>query len=99
MRLWTLEDTARRLVRGQDVTQEDLSELYDSGRVLFAHPRSSSVASIQVDRFGLVSGDGLAMIIQWDFWSSQSQPPCKSFTTPVPDPLEHIMDVRFLNVA
>ena len=100
VRLWSLGDAAQRLVRGEHVTEDD-EDKYDEGRVLFAHPRSSSVASIQVDRFGLVSGDGLAMLIQWDFWSSQSkkQCPCKTFTTPVPDPLEHIMDVRFLNVG
>ena len=87
VRLWTLEDTARRLVRRED--GDIVEDTYDEGRVLFAHPRSSSVASIHVDRFSLVSGDGMAMVIQWDFWASQSKTcPCKQFSVPVPDPLE-----------
>ena len=55
------EDTALRLARSEEVEVGDVTE-YDKGRVLFAHPRTSSVASIKVDRFGLVSGDGLAEV-------------------------------------
>ena len=88
VRLWSLEDPALSLARSEEVEVSSVVE-YEKGRVLFAHPRSSSVASIQVDRFGLVSGDGLAMIIMWDFWSSQTKScPCKHYTEPVPDPLE-----------
>ena len=88
VRLWSLEDTALRLARSEEVEVGDVTE-YDKGRVLFAHPRTSSVASIKVDRFGLVSGDGLAMIIMWDFWTSQTKScPCKNYKEPVPDPIE-----------
>ena len=97
IRVWTLGDTAARLARSEELEDpqsqpEALSETeeeqYGEGRVLFGHPRSSSVASLHLDRFGLVSGDGLALIIQWDFWSSQVQScPCKQYNQPVPDPL------------
>ena len=100
IRVWTLGDTAARLARSEELEEledpqsqpEALSETeeeqYGEGRVLFGHPRSSSVASLHLDRFGLVSGDGLALIIQWDFWSSQVQScPCKQYNQPVPDPL------------
>ena len=88
VRLWSLEDAALRLARSEEVEVGDVTE-YHKGRVLFAHPRTSSVASIKVDRFGLVSGDGLAMIIIWDFWTSQTKScPCKNYKEPVPDPIE-----------
>ena len=91
VRVWPLANTAARLVRQEEEeVEEDETKIeeYGEGRVLFAHPRSSSVASLHLDRFGLVSGDGLALIIQWDFWASQSRScPCKQYTEPVPDPL------------
>ena len=121
IRLWRLGPAARRLARGLAAAAEDEeeadtgpgeAEACGEGRALFAHPRSSSVASVALDRFGLVSGDctvlyctvlyctalyrfglvsgdGLALVIAWDFWASQSRGcPCKHYTQPVPDPLE-----------
>ena len=98
IRLWRLGPAARRLARGLAAAAEDEeeadtrpgeAEACGEGRALFAHPRSSSVASVALDRFGLVSGDGLALVIAWDFWASQSRAcPCKHYTQPVPDPLE-----------
>lgn len=92
IRVWNLGHTAASLARADQ--SEDLSEApgqtedYGEGRVLFGHPRSSSVASLHLDRFGLVSGDGLALVIQWDFWASQVRTcPCKQYNQPVPDPL------------
>ena len=89
IRVWTLGDTAASLARSEE--PEDLGEAeeeYGEGRVLFGHPRSSSVASLHLDRFGLVSGDGLALVIQWDFWASQARScPCRQYNQPVPDPL------------
>ena len=92
IRVWSLGDIAASLARSEELEEleerEEVSEEYGEGRVLFGHPRSSSVASLHLDRFGLVSGDGLALLLQWDFWSSQVQTcPCKQYNTPVPDPL------------
>ena len=66
IRLWRLGPAARRLARGLAAAAEDEeeadtgpgeAEAGGEGRALFAHPRSSSVASVALDRFGLVSGD------------------------------------------
>ena len=89
VRIWSLEDTALRLARAEEAEAGLEVREYHQGRGLFAHPRTSSVASIKLDRFGLISGDGLAMIIMWDFWSSQTKTcPCKNYKEPVPDPIE-----------
>ena len=41
-----------------------------SGRLLSHHPRSTSVAVIHLDRTCLITGDGLATVLQWDFWTT-----------------------------
>ena len=70
IRLWRLGPAARRLARGLAAAAEDEeeadtgpgeAEACGEGRALFAHPRSSSVASVALDRFGLVSGDCTAL--------------------------------------
>ena len=89
VRLWPLEEREAAMARGEQRTEIQTETVnYSEGRVLYAHPRSSSVASVQLDRFGLVSGDGLALVIQWDFWSSQAKScPCTRYTEPQPDPV------------
>ena len=89
VRVWPLQEREAGLARGEEGGSQCDTVKYGEGRVLYAHPRSSSVASLHLDRFGLVSGDGLALVIQWDFWSSQAQScPCKHYTEPQPDPVE-----------
>lgn len=58
------------------------------GRVLYHHPRSTSVSAIHLDPYTLVTGDGLATVLQWDFWQSQSSGPCTKYCSPVADPME-----------
>ena len=54
VRLWTLGDTASRLSRMLDNDNNCDTDSYDEGRVLYAHTRSSSVASVHVDRYSLL---------------------------------------------
>ena len=93
VRVWSLSGAALSLARNtedlKDIKNDTvIEERANKGRVLYEHTKSSSVASIHIDRFGLVSGDGLTLIIQWDFWESQHQSsPCQLYKKPVPDRL------------
>jgi len=100
-RLWNLQEYERKLVTmNDDEYQDENSNIqiklkepsdpvkYTDSRALFYHPRSTSIASIHLDRFNLVTADGLAMVLQWDFWTSQTKTcPCTKYKTSVPDPL------------
>ena len=93
VRVWHLQPRERSLVGGQgeeedeDEEEQKEEDLRDrDGRALFVHPYSTSVASIHLDRLGLVSGDGLALLVQWDFWASQQRAcPCTKYTQTVND--------------
>eukprot|EP00092_Neocalanus_flemingeri_P041930 GFUD01045666.1.p1 GENE.GFUD01045666.1~~GFUD01045666.1.p1 ORF type:complete len:420 (-),score=61.86 GFUD01045666.1:156-1415(-) len=101
VRLWNLQDYERQLVNMDSESYEDENSnirkeirrfnepaKYTDGRVLFYHPRSTNVASIHIDRLNLVTADGLATVLQWDFWTSQLKTcPCTKYKTSVPDPL------------
>ena len=89
-RLWNLQDHAKQLVTMKEEVierTEQPTKISDS-RALFYHPRSTSIASIHIDRFNLVTADGLAMVLQWDFWNCQTKTcPCTKYKTAMPDPL------------
>ena len=85
-RLWNLQDYEKQLVTMNSEEYEDENSnikmeikrftepvKYTDSRALFYHPRSTSIASIHLDRFNLVTADGLAMVLQWDFWTSQTK--------------------------
>jgi len=100
-RIWNLDDSTKKLVAKESDQYEDENSniktefkrcleptTYSDSRALFYHPRSTSVASIHLDRFNLVTGDGLATVLQWDFWTSQTRTcPCTKYKESVPDPL------------
>ncbi|XP_023348186.1 F-box/WD repeat-containing protein 11 [Eurytemora carolleeae] len=74
------------VIGDEEVTQSPT--LIKKSRTLLCHPKSTSVSVLHIDSFCLVTGDGLAKIINWDFWHQQSNSSsCKKYNTPVPDPL------------
>lgn len=70
-----------------ELLQERDVEVSQESRPLHHHPISTSVSAIHVDHFTLISGDGLATILQWDFWAAQGSTECSKYLEPVPDPV------------
>merc|ERR1719222_38154 len=70
-----------------EMSQERDVEVSREGRPLHHHPISTSVSAIHLDHFTLISGDGLATILQWDFWAAQGSTECSKYLEPVPDPV------------
>jgi len=70
-----------------EVSHETEVEVSREGRPLHHHPISTSVSAIHLDHFTLISGDGLATILQWDFWAAQGSTECSKYLEPVPDPV------------
>lgn len=88
VRIWNVPGLEDVIQEGRHSSEAGEPEVIKTSRVLLYHPKSTSIAAVHIDSFCLVSGDGLATLVQSDFWCRQTTSlPCQKYTTPIPDPL------------